>query len=253
MSSFYLQSLILYGLYPYVVDQLSDLVTLGAYVGVRLTSTGSMWRVDCNLIEGTEVTTVLLGVIRSGEKWQSNLTRLVATTLSCVNSISQLRVICVDEHINVGRAIGSGAVPTVPVVMRVFDVQWVQRVIRSRFTSQFSGLDPYSVLDFLKYRLAGVINDSYFDKLPELRSVSCKKNFRRKRKEKKRKKSVCVSLFFLRVCLLLYMRVVVCLRVILPVLRRVLRFGSVVLVCPGAGSQCYCSCSSLCGTCGTMG
>ena len=95
----------------------------GAYVGVRLTSEGSMWRVDSSLIDNTEVTTVLLGVIRSGGQWQSDLTRLVVTTLSCVNSVSQLSVVCVDEHLNVGRAIGSVAVPTLPVVMRVFDRQ----------------------------------------------------------------------------------------------------------------------------------
>ena len=95
----------------------------GAYVGVRLTSEGSMWRVDSSLIDNTEVTFVLLGVIRSGGQWQSDLTRLVVTTLSCVNSVSQLSVVCVDEHLNVGRAIGSVAVPTLPVVMRVFDRQ----------------------------------------------------------------------------------------------------------------------------------
>ena len=60
----------------------------GAYVGVRLTSGGSMWHVECNLIDKTEVLTVFLGVIRSGGKWQSDITRLVATALSCVNSIS---------------------------------------------------------------------------------------------------------------------------------------------------------------------
>ena len=78
-----------------------------------------MWRVDCNLIDNTEVMTVLIGVIRSVEKWQSDLTRLVATALSCVNSISRSSVVFVDEHLNVGRAIESVAVPTAPVKFNV--------------------------------------------------------------------------------------------------------------------------------------
>ena len=87
-----------------------------------------MWLVDWNLIDKTEVMTVLLCFIRSDKKWQTDLTRLVVTTLSCLNSISRLGVVCVGEHLKVGRAIGSVAVPTVPVVMRVFDVPRVQQV-----------------------------------------------------------------------------------------------------------------------------
>ena len=83
-----------------------------------------------------------------------------------------LGVVCVDDYPAVGRAIASVAAPTLPVVMRVFDLQLVQSVIRTRFVERFSGLDPYSVLEFLKIRLAGVIDDRYFDKLPELRHVS---------------------------------------------------------------------------------
>ena len=81
-------------------------------------------------------------------------------------------VVCVEEHLKVGRAIASVADTTVPVVMHLFDVQWIQSVIRKRFTTQLSGLDPYSVLDFLKYQLAGVFNDPYFARLPQLQRVS---------------------------------------------------------------------------------
>ena len=63
---------------------------------------------------------------------------------------TNLGVVCVDDYPAVGRAIASVAAPTLPVVMRVFDLHWVQSVIRTRFVERFSGLDPYSVLEFLK-------------------------------------------------------------------------------------------------------
>ena len=56
--------------------------------------------------------------------------------------------------------------------MRLFDAQWIQSVIRKRFTTQFRCFDPYSVLDFLKYQLARVVNDPYSARLPELQRVS---------------------------------------------------------------------------------
>ena len=113
-----------------------------------------------------------MGAVRSSEEWKSDLTRLVVTTLPCIESITCLHVVCVDDHEIVGRALASVAVPTLPVVMRVFDLNWVLEVIRRQFARQFSGLDLHGDLDFLKIRLTGMINDDIFNKLPELRRVS---------------------------------------------------------------------------------
>ena len=40
------------------------------------------------------------------------------------------------------RTIASAAMPTVPVVVRFFDIQRLRDVIRRQFASQFSGVDP---------------------------------------------------------------------------------------------------------------
>ena len=75
--------------------------------------------------------------------WRTVAVNLVSnrrvTALSCVDSISKLGVVCVDDYPAVGRAIVSVAPPTLPVVMRVFDLQWVQGIIRTRFVERFSG------------------------------------------------------------------------------------------------------------------
>ena len=81
---------------------------------------------DCNYLDGSDGKTVLVG---AGEEWTSYLMRLAVTTLSLVDSISFLHVVCVDEYEVVYRGIASVAVPTVPVVIRVFDLNWVLGVI----------------------------------------------------------------------------------------------------------------------------
>ena len=132
-----------------MVEQLSELANRGFHIVVQLTREGSLWRVICNFLDGTDVKTVLVMAVRSGEDWKSDLTRLVVTTLSRVDSISCLRVVCVDEYEVVGRALARVAVPTVPVVMLVFDLKWVLGVIWRQFAGQFSGLAPHGILDFL--------------------------------------------------------------------------------------------------------
>ena len=103
---------------------------------------------------------------------QTQLARMVVFLLPRVDSIYFLGVVCVEDHPNMSVLVAIVAVPTVPVVKQVIDLQWLQDVIRKHFAGQCSGLDLYSVLDFLKCRLTGLINDQYFEQLPEFRRVS---------------------------------------------------------------------------------
>ena len=65
-------------------------------------------------MDGIELKTVLVGVVRAWEQWHTNLSRVVVTTLSCVDSISNLGVVCVDYFPAVGLAIANVATPTAP-------------------------------------------------------------------------------------------------------------------------------------------
>ena len=77
----------------------------------------------------------------------------------------------VDTHLAVGRALAHFGPGGNSMVMRVHDVQWVQRSIRQQFRQRVGGLDPYNVLEFLKYRLSNVVNGAAFEKMPLLRQV----------------------------------------------------------------------------------
>ena len=137
-------------------------------VGLCIYRDGSIWRADCHIVDGSECKSVVIGAVPASENWESHLTHVVDATLSCLEVVSGLSIVCVQDRLNVGRAIASAVTPTEPVVARVNDVPWLRDVMRQKFVSQFGGLDPYCVLDILKFRLVGVISDHRFDKLPEL-------------------------------------------------------------------------------------
>ena len=99
------------------------------------------------------------------------LVRVVAAPLRCFQSVSDVTMICVEEDLVVGRALASVMPPTVPVVTGIFGLTWLHAVICRPFTNQLGVLDPCSVPDFLKCRLAGVIDDHRYDKMPDLRQV----------------------------------------------------------------------------------
>ena len=46
---------------------------------------------------------ILIGVVTVGERWQSDLIQVVATTLSCTDSILGLSIVSVKDHLDVER------------------------------------------------------------------------------------------------------------------------------------------------------
>ena len=161
----------LYGIYPYVVEKISCLFSSGSQSGLRIFFDGNFWRADLHLVDCLDVKSFTLVTLPVSERWKEELVNLVVTILSCVESMPSLSGIIVEDHVALGRALSKMCLSERTIVMRFFDVQWVQRCIRNQFRQRIGGLDPYNVLDFLKFRLANVVNGAAFDKLPLLRQV----------------------------------------------------------------------------------
>ena len=59
-------SLVLYGLYPFVVEKLDAILSSGARFGLHVRADGAMRRLDCHVFDDVSVKTVLLAVIPGG-------------------------------------------------------------------------------------------------------------------------------------------------------------------------------------------
>ena len=71
-----------------------------------------MRRVDCHIGDCSDVMSVCLGGVPTGESWQIRLAHVVAATLSCLDVVSSVSMNCVEDCLNVGRAIAHVLTPT---------------------------------------------------------------------------------------------------------------------------------------------
>ena len=166
-----LQSLVLYGLYPFVVEKVSDLLSSGVRFGLHVRTDGPLKRVDCHIFASVTIKVVVLVAIPGGAEWEQTVLRILVSVLACVESHAGLCAISVGENLRLGRALASIAHPIMPVVTRRLDVVWLRDLLRRTFLQHLSGLEPFCVLEYFRFRLSAVIGESSFDNMPRLREV----------------------------------------------------------------------------------
>ena len=76
-----------------------------------------------------------------------------------------------SDNLRLGRALATVAHPTMHLVMRRFDIDWLKGLLRRQFIQESSGLEPFCILEYFRFRLAAVIADSAFDILLRLCEV----------------------------------------------------------------------------------
>ena len=151
-------SLVLYRIYPYVVEKMCGYNSAGCRVGLRVHFAGNFWRVDCHFVDDVAVTSVTPVTMPICEEWKKKLVTLAVTLLSCFDPVPSLCSVVVENHVAAGRALSKAVPPETSVVMRFADVQWVQRCNPTQYKQRIGGLDRYNVLEFLKYQLSNVVN-----------------------------------------------------------------------------------------------
>ena len=130
-----------------------------------------MRRVDCHIFDGLAVKVVVLSVIPGGSDWERSLLKVVLSLLSCMESYRGLSAVSVGDNLRLGRALASVAHPSMPLVTRRFDSEWLTDLFRRKFIEESSGLEPFSILEYFRFRLSAVIEDSAFNNMPCLREV----------------------------------------------------------------------------------
>ena len=153
------------------MEKLSDLLSAGARFGLHVRTDGSLKRVDCHIFDALTVKMVVLAAIPGGGEWERSLLKIVVSVLACVESHAGLCAVDVGENLRLGRALASIAHPAIPLVTRRLDVDWLRDLLRRTFLRELSGLEPFCVLEYFRFRLAAVIGGSSFDNMPRLREV----------------------------------------------------------------------------------
>ena len=176
-----LQSLVLYGLYPYVVEQLDSLMETSSCVGINVYRCGPRWRSGCHIVNEHSVVSVVVGLIADSAAWEKQLLNNVVPILASLKGREQLCTVTVEGDTLVGKALAASVVPMSPLVTGIVTQTTMFEEIRKQFLSEFAGLDPLSVLEYFRIRLMPVVQERFLDRLPNLREVSIRcvksKNF----------------------------------------------------------------------------
>ena len=162
----------MYGLFPFVVEQFRALVDESNCVGVSVTRRQGRWRVDCHAISESGVRSLVLCVVPLGVDCEKRIIELTVPLLSCCLDFKNFVAVTVDRGTRLGRAVAACLTSQKVVVAQRFHVDWVMEKMRRRFVTDFQGLEPFSVLDYLTWRLLPVVDDPVFDQFPNLRRVS---------------------------------------------------------------------------------
>ena len=139
-----------------------------------------MRRLDCHVFEYVSVKTVVLAVVPGGTEWERSLLKVILPLLTRVESYTGLSAVGVSDNLRLGRALATlllvVAHPTMPLVMRRFDIDWLKDLLQRQFIQESSRLEPFCILEYFRFRLAAVIADSAFDSMPRLHEVSQSNN-----------------------------------------------------------------------------
>ena len=162
------QRLVLYGMYPHVLEKLDKLLATGARFGVQVRTDNSFRRLDCHILDGLSVKVLVLAVFPEEHDWGRVMLKNVEPVLTCVSSCSGLSFVSVCAFVRLGRALAAVSHPVMPLVSRRLDMDWQKDLLTRQFLKGFSGLEPFGVLEYFQFRLSAVISDSAFDRMPRL-------------------------------------------------------------------------------------
>ena len=169
-----LQSLVLYGLYPYVLDQLDATLEVGSCAGVSIHHSHGQWRGECHVVSGLQVKTLVLSVVAESSEWEKHLVENVVPVLACLKNGAGIKVVSVEGEVLVGKTIAASLALDTPLVVGMVTARTVFEEIRRQFLVEISGLDPSSILEYFRVRLMPSVRERFLDRMPNFRQVNKK-------------------------------------------------------------------------------
>ena len=162
----------LYGLYPYAVEQLEALVESSSCVGICIRQCAWQWCGELHIVDEHGVKSVVLALVAGGTGSEKRVLNNVVPILACLKDRTQLKTIAVEGDVHVGRAVAAVVAPKTPLVVGLITERSVFDEVQKQFLAEFAGLDPLSVLEYFRVRLMSVAQEGFLDLLPLLRRVS---------------------------------------------------------------------------------
>ena len=164
------QSLVLYGLYRFVVEQLDSHLARGKSIGISIRRHNVEWLCECQVIGDLTLKSVVLAVVSVGTGWESRMLSNVVPVL--LRHSANIRQHSTECDTRIGYALAAAIGVRDPQVIGRVTQMWLLDLVRKLFLAEFGGLDPLSVLEYWRVRLSSVVQEGLMNRLPQLRRVS---------------------------------------------------------------------------------
>ena len=132
----------------------------------------SDWICECHVVGDCAIKTVVFGVVAAGAGWETSMIANVVPVLLSLQHASNIKMYSTESETRIGHALAAAIGITDPLVVGRVTQIWLLDLVRKQFLAEFGGLDPLSVLDYLRVRLAAVVQEGFMDRLPKLRRLS---------------------------------------------------------------------------------
>ena len=97
-----LQSLVLYGLYTYVMELLDAALETSGCAGVSIYQCHRQWRGECHVITSLQVKTLVLTVVSEAGEWERRLVENIVPVIACLKNGAEIKDVVVEGEVLTG-------------------------------------------------------------------------------------------------------------------------------------------------------
>ena len=132
------------------MEQLDDLIARGKSVSVSIRRHGADWLCEYHVVCDYVVETVVLGAVVGGSSWEKRMVDNAVPVLLSLPHASTVRLYSTESDTRIGYALAASIGVIYPLVVGRVTQMWLFDLVRKHFLTEFVGLDPLSVLDYLR-------------------------------------------------------------------------------------------------------
>ena len=162
----------MYGVFPHVLRQLEEAMRGDSPYSLHFRSDGGYIVMSLVFVELTHVRTVYLGVVDCDKGWERRLVEILASYMCNDEAPAIPGAVVVDETTaemsKLSKALFAGG----SAVVSRLDTNWLMSLVRQESLKVFHGVEPLSVVGFLRVRFMSANGSAILAKFPVLKKVN---------------------------------------------------------------------------------
>ena len=161
--------MILYGLYPFVVGELSKALSESVYA-IHIVHEGGRVKLFCVMFRESEVCVHVWAVIIARSGWEVELAGHLATVMSMTENPVEPQAFVYDGDRKFVQSVAGALRDHIPMLLPELNIAWLL-LIQSEVLKGLHGLDPVGFISYLRCRLESAVGTPFMDKMPALSEV----------------------------------------------------------------------------------